>query len=153
MDWVWIVVVAPLIVLSYVLAFEAGGWYYRFKHVEQFGHPGLQNAVTSVKIVPRNRQFFWSSIMTQDVKQGATFAFDVVCKNAQGVVVAPQSAVSVAVDPTSLGTATPTSFVAAADQTGSGTLVATADGVASPAFSINVVADSVVASVEIVPKA
>jgi len=31
--------------------------------------------------------------------------------------------------------------------------VATADGVASPAFSINVVADNTVASVEIVPKA
>lgn len=154
MDWSSVVIVAPVIALILIGVFEAGGWYYKLKHVQEFGHPALRSEVAFVAIVPHKRpHHFWRFKMAQDIVQGDSFAYDVVCTTARGKVVAPKATPTVAVSPDTLGAASATGFKAAVDQVGPGTLVATADGVASAPFEINVVADDVVATVAIVPKA
>jgi hypothetical protein len=155
LDWSIALIAAPAVLLLGALLFRAGGWKFRLEHVLEHGHDASSSSrITSVEIVvERSSQwfhFFGSRIMFQ----GESVAFKVVCKNAKGIVVTPTDVTAV-VNPPTLATdvvsadGTAGTLSAAVDQSGPGTLVATAGGVASAPFAFTVDVDNKVASVEV----
>jgi hypothetical protein len=102
---------------------------------------------------PHTLEIVWQGD-PMDIVVGGTGSFTVVARNAEGIIV-PDSNITVSSDNTSVVTATVnmdgSNGVATGVADGSANLVATDGTITSPPLPVNVTADLVVATLEIVP--